>query len=219
MNSEEKPKEIPILFKGEMVRAILDGRKTQTRRIVKFQKMHGDFGRPDPDNAWVDKSYECARYRNVSCLKVPYGTKESNCGATTQRHFPQWSFGDKLWVKETFIPKASGTIYRADYDPMESAGLSGMYGGWKPSLFMPRKESRATLEVLSVRVERLLDITDAGAIAEGVEKHGGWWYDYEFQDHAQLTAKSSYLSLWELINGRGSVLTNPFVWVIKFKRL
>lgn len=183
--------DIGMLFKGEMVRAILDGKKTQTRRLVKFNKQPD--GTPIPEQAWVDKSY--LKHGNVHCLKVPYTND------TTQRHFPNGSAGQKIWVRETHLIRANGkaVIYRADLDPIEAAGIGAMYGGWKPSLFMARKHSRITLEITQIHAQRLHEITHEDALAEGVRDRLG------------------YAQLWEKINGSGSWAKNPWVWAFTFK--
>lgn len=122
--------------------------------------------------------------------------------------------GDRLWVKETHIPKASGTIYRADFDQIEAAGLSGMYGGWKPSIFCKRSDSRITLEIVSVRIERLQSISESDAKAEGVEQSKL----VEMKDGSPCYSLP-YQILWSAINGEGSWDANPWVWVIEFKKL
>ena len=196
----------PILFNGPMVRAILDGTKTQTRRVVKFDKLHTDYGPPNPDKAWVDKSYMKAEFGEVPCLKVPFGNGQNE---TTHRHFsPHGAPGDRLWVKETFFPRLNNTaaVYRADCD---DPGMAAMYGGWKPSIFMPRWLSRITLEITAVRVEKLQDISEEDAMNEGCDgpTHDGF-KSYRVQ----------YMELWQSINGPGSWESNPWVWVIQFKR-
>src|SRR5689334_8676749 len=100
-----KTKEHPILFKGEMVRAILNGSKTQTRRIVKPFKFHPDFGQPKWDEAFTEGSY-----LPCPCLKVPYGG--SLMGETTQRYFSKWEVGERLWVRETFAVWDGGQFAR-----------------------------------------------------------------------------------------------------------
>ena len=120
-------KERPILFSGEMVRAILDGRKSQTRRVVK----------PEPPS-WCEKA-----------------------GVSVTR----------LWVQETWLPRAKATdaVYRADFDEIEAAGIGGMYGGWRPSIHMPRWASRITLELIDVRVGRVQEISETDAMREGMD--------------------------------------------------
>lgn len=186
----------PILFSGPMVRAILDGSKTQTRRIIKPGPppcQTGDRAMYQHLDGW---RYSGVHYPSAGDFEVcPYGQP-----------------GDQLWVKETHLPKASGIIYRADFDPLEAAGLGGMYGGWKPSIFCRREYSRITLEIVSVRVERLQGISEPDAWAEGVN----------WKDHAGLanyTARKLYRQLWESINGPGSWDANPYVWVVEFRRV
>jgi len=189
-------KERPILFSGPMVRAILEGRKTQTRRIVKPQPVETEW-------------------RRIAC---PYGQP-----------------GDRLWVKETFATKqvkgltiastkpndpeaemlARAThrfrAYRADQWENDEVP-EGMT--WRPSIYMPRWASRLTLAIVRVRVERLQDITEEDAIAEGSQEPAlvpivG----------ACLTERAVYAKLWEAINGAGSWALNPWVWVVEFKRV
>ena len=176
-------KERPILFSGEMVRALLAGNKTQTRRIIK-ERDKREFSRSR------DAFLECAQAYGADGLRSPYGQP-----------------GDRLWVKETHLPTAHGTFYRADLDPIEAAGIGGMYGGWKPSIFMRRELSRITLEITDIRVERLNDISERDAKEEGVE----WW--------PALLPIPLYRDLWESINGPDSWEKNPWVWVIHFNKL
>ena len=171
----------PILFSASMIRALLAGTKTQTRRTVKGSAMMDS-------NGFMPLAPDLA--------KCPYGQP-----------------GDTLWCRETFLPKSSGTIYRADYSELEAAGLGGLYGGWKPSIHIPRALSRITLEIVSVRVERLNDISEEDAKAEGVmlpartcTMYDGIWRD-------------GYQELWEKINGPGSWVLNPWIWVVGFSRI
>lgn len=203
-------KEGPMLFNAPMVRATLDDRKTQTRRVakltdaghVKEQKGHRRWHPSDPD----------AR------LACPYGQP-----------------GDRLWVREAWAHDAE-TLDQCRTS-LEDAMGGGSYGPyyratesapdtlrWRPSIHMPRWASRILLEIVSVRVERLQDINEVDAIAEGIEPVYGAWRDYQNKpsvNHhpAWSTAIGSYRSLWESINGASSWDLNPFVWVIKFKRL
>ncbi len=211
-------KEHPILFKGEMVQSILSGRKTQTRRLIKLAKMHSDFGEPNIDGFWIDTSYLKPKFGGVPCVKIPYGSGDNE---TTQRHFPKWAKRDRLWVKETFAPNTeinTGTIYRADRGGDYQGQAQGDFK-WKPSIFMPRVRCRITLEVTGLRAERLLDISESDAISEGIEPVRHLWRDYLWPEALALTACSSYFSLWDSINGKGSSKTNPLVWVIEFKRI
>lgn len=197
-------KEHPILFSAPMVRALLNGSKTQTRRVVKPQSdEHGLTREAEtwPDNwHWFDSS--CGLHR------CPYGAP-----------------GDALWVKETFCVFDEGRVhYRAhfEHDPKGEK----TYGvKWSPSIFMPRWASRITLEIIDVRVERVQDISESDAMAEGVDmetpvtlpfSNAMPWATVTYKPRS---AKDGYAALWETINGAGSWNANPWVWVIEFKRL
>jgi hypothetical protein len=224
-------KERPIIFSAPMVRAILAGAKTQTRRVVKLPAdAHSvrywapPLGRSQPGyadpgiNYWTaDKSAEGQRDGTLSnhLDRCPHGQR-----------------GDRLWVREAWSrdEEDGALFYRADVGTGNEAddwqrniddGASGYR--WKPSIFMPRCASRITLEVTAVRVERLQDISEADALAEGVspkwepgcsgrlmEAFGGFSF---------RPAASAYAELWEQINGSGSWDFNPWVWAIEFKRV
>ena len=141
-------KERPILFSGQMVRAILDGRKKQTRRVVKNPEYMGCLTGDCPH----DTRSECiAEITVFGATKCPYGIEM-----------------DRLWVRETFAAPwgRSGVFYRAD-DKKEYDG------NWRPSIFMPRWASRITLEITEVRVERLQDISEEDAESEGTKYPAG----------------------------------------------
>ena len=187
-------KDRPILFSTDMVKAILEGRKTQTRRIVKFP---GDFdGKAVYDNH-------------------PFGLKYSAQDETVQRLFPKWNAGDILWVRETWIDLEDHSVgfheylYKADCLPDYARQIK-----WRPSIFMPREACRILLEVTDVRVERLSDISERNAEAEGVEI-----LRRNQPPMAGSAAIGIYMELWESINGKGSWEKNPWVWVITFKRI
>lgn len=242
-------KERPIIFSTDMVRAILAGRKTQTRRIIKpqpeqiangwkygkdFKNMALGSGTPGTD---VLYPYECPYY-----------------DIATRR----------LWVRETWLPAAWDgeqnmikALYKADMkkskwfspyqddddgekfnhlwrsicDELDRNGIhpdaDGMYNfqgvqkqplSWRPSIHMPRAAARLILQITDIRVERLHSISEADAIAEGVEQGFDWYRNYKYPDttYACLTAKHSFRTLWESINGPNSWGTNPWVWVITF---
>jgi hypothetical protein len=194
-------RERPILFSAPMVRAILAGRKTQTRRLVRIRK----------DGTRYDRS--------------PYGAP-----------------GERLWVRETWGQlKGAGirTVYRADADPpmhlyYPDEPVAGMK--WRPSIFMRRADSRIDLDVTGVRVERLQDIGEDDARAEGLKgvtkdgnlvKYGipdrdgwpgtdddGWpWHSWS------ADPRKAYERLWDSINDkRAPWSTNPWVWVVTFRR-
>jgi len=182
-------REKPILFSASMVRAILDGSKTQTRRVCKLE-MRG--GMPEPEMS--------------SLLKCcPYG-----------------QLGDQLWVKEThWVDDEDGSVlYAANPDDWNFVEQNKHETGssrynWKPSIFMPRKHSRITLEITGVRVERLQDISETDARAEGYPAVN--FNPARNQEHDQ--ARYWYRLLWEQINGPGSWEANPWVWAIEFGRV
>ena len=139
-------KERPILFNGPMVRAILDGRKTQTRRVVKPQP------ETKPHNGVDDKWFsEYSDIKNLGFLKhtCPFGQP-----------------GDRLWVREAFTEyPQKGLLYKADGCNKKL----GVWWGWRPSIHMPRRASRIKLEVTDVRVERLQNISEEDIYAEGID--------------------------------------------------
>jgi hypothetical protein len=215
-------KERPILFKGEMVRAILEGRKTQTRRVMKPQPILESVflgGRQQNVLTWRDVAEPKGWMMHNMC---PYGQP-----------------GDRLFVRESFsgpdcmdkmgelpaMPPREWSIetpiwYWADGEPT--------FGDWtkpKPSIHMPRWASRITLEITGVRVERLKDIGEADAIAEGVQTETAdpWFYHISTErnvyDFAADEPQGSFRKLWESINGPGSWDANPFVWVVEFRRV
>lgn len=209
-------RERPILFSGEMVRALLSGAKTQTRRAMKPQPK----GSVIFDGCWLDSGYGEAGDTAIRC---PYG-----------------KVGDRLWVKETWQHEGDPhsfqarniVFYRADYldDPHGPDGENssdGRYRFWRPSIHMPRAASRITLEITDVRVERLQAISEADAIAEGIERHAKeptLWKRGPLstdQNNIDCTAfpRLAYRSIWESINGPGSWESNPFVWAISFNRI
>jgi hypothetical protein len=201
----------PILFSGPMVRAILEGRKTQTRRIVKPQ--------PDENGLSFMKNAPLDWREDVHGPWLQW--KGETPGGDTWNGPTPYLPGLNLWVRETHLFRASGRVvdYRADIDPVEAAGFGAMYGGWKPSIFLPRWASRINLEVTGVRVERLCDISEEDAIAEGIDPPiGSLWSNYVQPKHACGSAVQSYHSLWDSINGHESWDANPFVWVVTFNK-
>jgi hypothetical protein len=186
----------PILFSAPMVRALLAGTKTQTRRAIKFKRWHRveerDDGTPWP---WMQSDDNDAGV----WLRCPYGVP-----------------GDRLWVREAYRlcveadstrPGDTDAAYRVWYEA-EAPHQPGA-GKLRPSMFMPRWASRITLEITGVRVEQLQDISTADARAEGISRH----------DCPDWHAVADYRALWEQINGAGSWDANPWVWVVEFRRL
>lgn len=192
-------KERPILFSGEMVKAILEGRKTQTRRVVKPALLaNADICKLDGPLSIENEYGEHIDFK----LFCPYGQS-----------------GDRLWVRETFAvvhgegEKANENdylIYRADAS--EDVGVIDLVKAWRPSIFMPRVYSRITLEVVSVRVERVQDIDESDAADEGLSCEvlrlptGELWNYYE---HG--SAVSSFKFLWDSINAKRKTL-NKSEW-------
>lgn len=228
-------KERPILFSAPMVRAILDGTKTQTRRLVKLPMTRGILG--------------AAGWR-------PFDLSLPNDRVSASHFSPYGAPGDRLWVREAhyrfghwelvpgvrtkggrqkwrFVADSGETLFvppqgmrirlgRHHKDPSTPA--------WHVRLarFMPRALCRTVLEVTSVRVERLHEITEFDAIAEGVEMAGERlerWRNYSPPEReggsrgTAPTARESFFSLWEAINGTESLAANPWVWVVGFKRV
>lgn len=200
----------PILFKTEMVKAILDGTKTMTRRVVKLPswstKDFNDFGFYD--------GYFCVIADNTGCeveLESPYG-----------------KVGDELWVRETFFKNGDKYIFLADgtcCEQFEQCECSEVgKPKWKPSIFMPREASRITLEITNIRVEKLQAITNEDAKAEGASdvltmkdfallKDLDWIIPRPFLEY-----QFGFLALWCKINGVKSWTDNPYVWVVEFKK-
>jgi len=201
-------KEHPILFSGEMVRAILEGRKTQTRRVIKQVRGCKEFLTVENDIVSTQEMLN-RRPANAAFLMV---------------HCPYGKSGDRLWVRETHhidlypdeTVDAHGNPgiahYRADTDV-----ISQSWGGqWRPSIFMPRWASRITLEVVSVRVERVQDISEADAKAEGVTPKS---YIADHLEH--IMYRSTFHLLWDRINAKRGFpwSSNPWVWVVSFAQL
>jgi hypothetical protein len=237
-------RERPIIFSAPMVRAILDGRKTQTRRIVRDAdriELH-DGGRPHSLHGrncpsfceWAcgaiffDERGEALEHDNRPTTRTPYGGP-----------------GSKLWVRETFAysikdpesfeegfsPETHDAVYRATdeggewerYENGERAGKTAPT--WRPSIHMPRWASRIMLVVESVRVERLQEITEEDARAEGVEAHLmrdiGSYPEWMRPNMRSVGGhQSAFRELWDSINGkRASWASSPWVWVVSFRRV
>lgn len=218
-------KERPILFNAEMVRAILDGRKTQTRRVIKPQPPQGAHFALAPDivRFWVNAPFSQEGNQPVydKEIKVPY--------------LP----GCILWVREALTNWAGAAAYKADIDAMGSITLDDVQmvrGGsrpnllgfaawvWKrdilPSIFMPRWASRITLEIVDVRVERVWDITHHDAIAEGIYgvMEQRTYYVAPGLKGKHPSPEVAFSTLWNSINVKRGFGwdTNPWVWVVEF---
>lgn len=207
--------ERPILFNGAMVRAVLDDRKTQTRRqIFRKEDTSGsvkfagwlDFWKRGSFATFIDSTTGNAVQRKVRC---PFGAP-----GDTLRVREAWTTESRFdGVKPSRLPKTARIHYMANGSKPAWAGRG------RPSIFLPTWASRLTLEVVSVRVERLQDISEADAVAEGIERSaGGWNYGNVACRHFP-TARDAYWSLWDSINGAGAWASSPWVWVVEFRRL
>lgn len=223
-------KERPILFSGAMVRAILDRRKTQTRRVVVpsrymlryTQEKHGGFSS-------VSQGNEAAANAAQSHLALGHVDR-----------LPYGQVGDRLWVRETHALVPRTAYARSDgvqqtLCPTEDhdaavyrEGWDRSHGGlrWRPSIHMPRWASRISLEIVGVRVERIQDIGGLDALAEGVERHGDY---YVGGPHPKVAGRrkvftlawQAYKDIWNNLNEKRGYGwdVNPWVWVIEFKRI
>jgi len=226
----------PIIFSAPMVRALLDGRKTQTRRVLK----------PQPERAVVEGEELPVGVLHAAGERLPRVT----IGRVITRQEIRFAPGDRLWVREACAlwmtrdgklvlpPDEDGPVYRAT-EPEDNwramlsdqktlreinCGKSCRTGNWavRNSIFMPRWASRLTLIVESVKVERLQDISEADAWAEGIEALDGALDDKiraiaSSQSMMLEDARTTYAALWESINGPDSWAANPWVAAISFR--
>ena len=196
----------PILFNTEMVRAILDGRKTCTRRICKDAN---NYTVPDMDFYNADRrTYAVHNFADKEHTEQ-LSTAERTCPICP---------GDILYVRETWMDYAGRTMYKADCDiyRLDSLNLAGF--GWKPSIHMPKEAARIWLKVTNVRVERLQEINGDDALAEGVDKY----------IHANGTLNedqtiTSFIGIWNSTIKKSDLAqygwdANPYVWVIEFEK-
>ncbi|MGK3335333.1 hypothetical protein [Klebsiella pneumoniae] len=216
-------KERGMIFNGEMVRAILDGRKTQTRRPIKWkQTRFTEIGEREDGSKWPwseDAEHACDFWH-----PCPFG-----------------AVGDRIWVRETFqgplfdydlmdsyckdptpFEKPEFCVYKADGVPAPEFydADDELHCCWRPSIHMPRWASRILLEITDVRVERLNAISQENAQAEGMELTG-WRPTYSDPDSGGevMTPYDNFAELWSSIYGDESWKANPWVWVIEFKRV
>lgn len=211
----------PILFSTEMVQAIIQGNKTQTRRVQGLENVNDN-----PDRYRV---LEAKNNWSETKLKALFEVKGSENRPLPQRlsaYCPYGKVGDVLWVRETFCFTGSREylnsetrmpfMYKADIKDVETAKEVMQDHGWKfrPSIHMPKAACRLFLEITSIRVERLQDITEEDASEEGVE----CYYDKN-GEYVVCSYKDSFEILWSSINGSESWNANPWVWVVEFKRV
>jgi hypothetical protein len=198
-------KERPILFSTSMVQGIRADSKTETRRTTNLKEINEN---PDDWNLtykedgsifWGTDEGNEAIFLNeekVRFIKNPYGQP-----------------GDVLWVRESFAPFGKDYVFKSN--PL----ARDLDIKWKPSIHMPKAVARIWLMVESVSLERLEDITDDGAIAEGVMTNAQGFHDYEAVLPFFPLARDSFYSLWRSINGKESSQANPWVWVVKYRVL
>lgn len=210
-------KERPILFSGDMVRAILDGRKTQTRRVVKLPTTL----------AWSDEYDGAIQHGDntfpVDELRCPYGqsgdrlrVKEAAWMWCERRPNGTTRTGRQKWL---YVPMRSAPVYYCTDTPTKPTSIvvspnTGNEWAWRKKIgrFLPAWASRILLEITNVRVERLNDISEEDALAEGVT-----FIHPVKPSRASRMARDAYADLWESINGAGSWDVNPWVWVVEFK--
>lgn len=223
-------RERPILFSAPMVRAILAGTKTQTRRVVK-----------EPISGWLNNANGSHKVLDGQVFNYSFDEPLGTC--------PYGQPGDHLWVRETWSSDFAGHYphdriwYAADDDRQHDIevrnGVRGIYSPesqqfvpfrWRPSIHMPRSACRLALEITGVRVERLHKISEADAVAEGIPEESepceqcgdcGWLCIGGEPQQCDAPgcgdgAIDGYRALWEQINGAGSWQANPWVWVVEF---
>jgi hypothetical protein len=231
MSATVAVRERPLLMSGEMVRAILDGRKTQTRRIMKPQPLWSD--RLD---CWLwDRKGRGMEKPADAVNDPPYGFSPHNWLDLC----PYGAPGDRLWVRETWCRYGASVIYRANYSG-DLTPIGDLIGGpWKPSIHMPRWASRLTLEITDVRVQRVQEITDSDALAEGVTReylppdpdsfhppgsYGFVCHPGEVGTDAKIwrTPQEAFASLWDSRNAKRPGCRwadSPWVWARTFRRV
>ena len=206
-------KDIPIIFSAPMIRALLNGSKTQTRRILT----------PQPKLFLVDGGREC----EIALEQLPDEPRPRiRLGNVITTQEVRYAPGDRLWVRENFKPVHSGdpsrgALYQADVDRDQTV--------WKPSIHMPRWASRATLDVNGVKVERIQDISHEDALAEGVQTWRDSWTQKQSAEmflrgteaavatREGTVAQRLFYLLWTLLHGVEGWTKNPFVVAPAFR--
>lgn len=208
-------RERPILFSTGMVNAILEGRKTMTRRtkgIERIEKVNGmktlTFPATGETVTYVDAAFKSFDVQiNSGMITCPYG-----------------AIGDILWVRETWGLPLGELTFKAGFNVDNPHGIEPR---WKPSIHMKKIHARIWLQIADIKIERLQSISTSDAISEGItskteQKRSGrctFYKDYCNRNDWYWSAKASFMSLWQKINGRESWISNPWVWVISFKVL
>lgn len=207
--------ERPILFSGPMIRAILEGKKTQTRRVMKPQPVYDPELSKKVHTFGSDKGGWSWKAKNKGCWYFWDGWTGFDCRIYLDGPYQPEQL---LWVRETWKPALSGGVayYKATFD---SAIADAPNIGWKPSIYMPRWASRLTLEVTGVRVEQVQSISEDDALAEGVEAWAKAYCSRNPED--QLDPVEYFGLLWNSINqAKGYGWENdPWVWVVEFRKI
>jgi hypothetical protein len=193
-------KERPILFSTPMVKAILAGQKTQTRRVAKFVPLEGK-------DIYLEDAYSFLNLTAKGRYPLPFVGRFTSPDHLSAEHLSEdlnlafGNNGDRLWVRETFTTNKLDNKVQVYYSADRYAAPPGTV--WKPSIFMPREISRITLEITEQRIERLKALTDEGAKAEG------------------FNSVEEFKTLWDKLNAKRGYEwdVNPWVWVISFKRI
>lgn len=229
MTTATQIRERPILFSSAMVRAILDGRKSMTRRVIKPQPPEG-------------RSVNICHYSPTGWAQCDSPELNGPHGCYCSAHVRGWWPGEQLWVRESFYDRADYATIGKCHKERFVYVADGVKSGWRahPSIHMPRIASRITLEITDVRVERLQAITEDDAKAEGVQlmvshdgkplvrisgKHPPCDYipsglDTDEAMRQSWTFRTHFAGLWDGINGKKHPWSsNPWVWVIEFKRI
>jgi hypothetical protein len=204
-----------------MIRAILQGRKTMTRRVMNPQLDQWDFD-STKGILFYEFSQNMSHHSIHACSAGVFSSERGAFEYLAKRHCPYGVPGDRLWVRETWQPVTrdiAGFWVRYAADESEAVWAapyeySPLYDGkWKPSIFMPRWASRITLEITDIRVERVQDITPEDCVAEGIEGIA-WQMGLD-------STKQAFKELWDSINGKRGYgwKVNPWVWVVEFTKL
>lgn len=228
----------PILFSAPMVRAILEGRKAQTRRVVK--------NIPKIYDSWDLTVHECYDVMMSDDKDAAIFLAAGDQGWADWHECPYGKPGDRLYVRETWAPadaimgdgpmdppcviacRADETMWLPNGKKLDTYGVNFDKIHWRPSIHMPRAAARIILEITGVRVERLTAISEADALAEGVKMKVAYkdddeiaqgFEDYLINDHLAYDARRSFATLWKSINGPESWDANPWVWVVSFKKV
>jgi hypothetical protein len=211
----------PILFSTPMVQAILEGRKTMTRRIVKPQPP--DWCKYFGTSIFTPKGYISGRGESPEgygekFIKCQYGTKGDILWLreTWQKHCIETETDENTWAATEY--KSTGQyVYKADNYILPKDSV--VFGKWKPSLFMPKEACRLFLKITNVKVERLQDISEEDAYKEGCDKKLGHKFNISCGESLEeVPHRFIFYKLWQSINGEQSWNDNPYVWVLEFEQ-